>query len=384
MFNYLISIIIPVYNCEEYIERGLNSIINQTFPLEKLEIIVVNDNSTDSSFNILNDYSNRYENILLIDLKENYGNPSYPRNIGIKHASSDYIMFMDIDDYYENEACEILYRNIIKYDCDLVSGRFYKLYDNNVKVKIAELEKNIHIKSIGEYPKLLGENAFLWNKIFKKSLFKENNIKFTDFGVGDIVFTSECLLKAKNILFLKDQYIYTKFINEKSISTDKTGKYFDYYLEGCYRLYDIFKENDSLKYFKYFIPMRINHLFKVIIDSNTTDKIKIQFLKKLKNLIDLASKEKTEFDGRIKLLIYLLNSEQFDHIFYLMKYTKISKKRQIDKKLLKEKNITLKNKNIKLKEKNKIFKYKIKKLKNLLILKNYIRYKLNNIKDRIL
>lgn len=393
MSNYSISIIIPIYNGEKYIKKGLDSIINQTLPFEKLEVIVLNDNSTDSSLSILTEYKNKYNNIVLINLEENFKNPSYPRNIGIDHSSADYIMFMDIDDFYETDSCEILYNNALKHDSDIVSGRYYKLYDN-VKVKGHEIEKEVFIKTIDEYPELLEQNAFLWNKIFKKSFINKFNIRFTTLGVGDIVFTSQCLLKAKNILFLKDEYIYTKFINSKSISTDKSGKYFDYYLEGCYNLYDIFKENNSLKYFKYFIKMRINHLFKVIVDSEIEDEKKIEFLKKLRKLIDLASKEGTDFDERISFLVTLIDSEQFDNIFYFMRYTKISIKRQTDKKILKEKNKILKEKNKILKEKNKILKKRIKyvkeKNKNLIAkineisnVKGYIKYKFNNLKKKI-
>lgn len=385
--SYLISIIIPVYNCEKYIERGLKSIINQTFPFDKLEIIVINDKSTDSSLKILNKYDGQYDNLTLIDLKKNHGNPSYPRNIGIKHASSDYIMFMDIDDYYENDACEILYQNAIENNCDIVGGRFYKMY-KNIKVKAHSLEKNIYIKNIEEDPKILSENSFLWNKIFKKSLLEKNNIKFTESGVGDVVFTSECFLKAKNILLLKNDYIYTKYITETSISTDKTGKYFDYYLEGLYKLYDIFEENNTLKYFKYFIPMRINHLFKVIVDSEITDEKRIQSLKKLKELIYIASKEGTTFDDRINLLIYLLNSEQYGHIFYFMRYTKVSKKRLTNVKILTEKNKLFKKKIKSLRKRNKLLKNRNIELKNkiekLSSFKGYIVYKVKNIKYRII
>ena len=387
--SYSMSIIIPVYNCEDYIRRGIDSIVNQTFPFNELEIIIINDNSTDSSLKILKEYDGEFDNIVLINLEKNHGNTSYPRNLWIEHSSADYIMFMDIDDFYEVKACEILFENAIKHDSDIVSGRFYKLYDN-IKVKPAEPEKNFFIKDITENPELLGQTLFLWNKIFKKSFLERNNIKFTESGVGDIVFTSQCFLLAKNLLFLKDAYVYTKFINSDSISTNKTGKYFNYYLKGCYKAHDIFEENNSLHYFKYFVKNRINHLFNVITNTELNNEKKIELLKKLKELIDIASSEGTEFDDRINLIMYLLNLEEFDYIFYLMRYTKISKKRQIDKKILKSKTLILKDKNkiLKnkisiLKDKNKILKNKIKDLRELLILKNYIRFKLVNILNKI-
>ena len=97
---YKVSVIMPVYNAEEYLGNALDSVINQSMGFENIELILVDDKSTDNSRNIIEEYSNIYYNIKPIFLDENSGCPGIPRNVGIKNASSDYIMFIDNDDEY--------------------------------------------------------------------------------------------------------------------------------------------------------------------------------------------------------------------------------------------------------------------------------------------
>ena len=99
-----VSIVIPVYNVEKYLKQCLESVVNQT--LDKIEVICINDGSTDNSLNILKEYEKKYNNIIIID-QENKG-PGFARNIGMKRASGKYIYFLDSDDYIELNAMEIL------------------------------------------------------------------------------------------------------------------------------------------------------------------------------------------------------------------------------------------------------------------------------------
>ena len=97
-----VSIVIPVYNVEKYLKQCLESVVNQT--LDKIEVICINDGSTDNSLNILKEYEKKYNNIIIID-QENKG-PGFARNIGMKRASGKYIYFLDSDDYIELNAME--------------------------------------------------------------------------------------------------------------------------------------------------------------------------------------------------------------------------------------------------------------------------------------
>ena len=95
---YKISVIVPVFNVENKIMNAFNSILNQTIGFENLEVIFVDDNSTDDSKNIIKSLENKYDNVKSIFLSKNSGYAGKPRNIGIKNATANYLMFLDPDD----------------------------------------------------------------------------------------------------------------------------------------------------------------------------------------------------------------------------------------------------------------------------------------------
>lgn len=127
--KYEISMIMPVYNGEKFIENAMNSIINQTFGFKNIEVIIIDDNSTDNTKNIIKEYSIKYKNCKCIFLKNNSGTPGKSRNIGMKNASGKYIMFIDQDDIYEQNACEIAYNKIIEYNTPVI---FYNFNDIDI------------------------------------------------------------------------------------------------------------------------------------------------------------------------------------------------------------------------------------------------------------
>jgi len=90
---YLISVILPVYNVEDYLDRCLNSLLGQTIGFENLEILFIDDCSKDNSYEIIKEYSKQYDNIKVYQTENNSGSAGRPRNIGLKNASADYIMF---------------------------------------------------------------------------------------------------------------------------------------------------------------------------------------------------------------------------------------------------------------------------------------------------
>ena len=123
----------PIFNAEKYLETSLNSIVNQSIGIENLQVILVNDGSTDKTKNIINEYAMKYDNFLAIHLENNIGGAYGPRNIGLKYAVADYLMFLDSDDRYELNACEILYNKISSKtygNLDIVFGRYKRVYSN--------------------------------------------------------------------------------------------------------------------------------------------------------------------------------------------------------------------------------------------------------------
>lgn len=133
----MISVIIPVYNAEQYIKRCLNSVLNQTF--NDYEIIMVNDGSTDGSLEILKKYESQNSKLKVITQKNLKA--AAARNSGLKYASGEYIAFIDADDYVHNDYLRILYENMVHFKADVSTCGFYK--SSNATFRITDLSKNI-------------------------------------------------------------------------------------------------------------------------------------------------------------------------------------------------------------------------------------------------
>lgn len=252
--DYKISVIIPVYNVENYLENTLGSIISQSIGFENLEIILIDDKSTDNSAKIIKNYMKKYDNIKGIFLEEGSGFPGKPRNIGLNYVTSDYVMFLDSDDYLEKNACEILYNVVQEENADIVSGSFTKKDEDGTEIfnyggwvstltdpnedysirleKTKEMLDNSNFRfvvtNIKNNGHILG-NSNVWAKIFRTNLIKDNNILFPeDIVAQDSVFLLESIFNANKIVFIKDVLVrYNNQrvdINDKSISHIKSNK----------------------------------------------------------------------------------------------------------------------------------------------------------------
>ena len=216
-----ISIIVPVYNVEEYLPRCLDSLKNQT--LRDIEIICVNDGSTDNSLEILMAYAKKDARINVID-KPN-GGVSSARNCGLNIANGEYIGFVDPDDYVDITMYESMYNQAKKLDSEIVvcnsirhnewDNRHWKINyfckpkskTESIKVD-APVEQNI--KKDVFLDTLLCVPSHAWNKIYKKEFLAKNKIKFPNFDCyEDCIFTVECYSKAENLSYIdKPFYFY--------------------------------------------------------------------------------------------------------------------------------------------------------------------------------
>ena len=131
MSKYKLSVIIPTFNTGVFLHESLGSIINQSIGFENVEVILVDDKSSDPlTLSIIDDYVSKYSNIKVIYLEENSGFPGRPRNVGIDASTSDYVIVMDHDDSYEIDAFEHLYNTITKENADMVSSNYFEEYKN--------------------------------------------------------------------------------------------------------------------------------------------------------------------------------------------------------------------------------------------------------------
>ena len=277
--TYKISVIVPVYNAQRDISNAIDSIINQTFSFENIELILVDDASTDNTRNIIKDYQVQYDNIKLIELEQNSGLPGKPRSIGIAHASADYLVFLDSDDEYVKEAFEILYNTIEKEDSDFViSSHFINLDGDMVKANLIPTDKNIlsvdPLSSQDTFDKL-SMNHFVgpWGKIFKKKLIIENNISFPEDSLcEDTYFYFKSLINSNKVTLLpKDYlYIYNTFENKQTAIHGHDMKKFDNFLKGMYYTKNLL--NPIELSINVFLAENISYLLLIFSNLNRNDK----------------------------------------------------------------------------------------------------------------
>lgn len=206
-----ISLVIPVYNVEKFIKKALDSVLDQTF--KDYEVIMVNDGSTDNSLNILKDYANKYENFHLVD--QNNCGQGKARNNAIKVAKGEYIAFLDSDDFLAPDFFEVLYKNATKNDADISCCNYYLYYDKSCKKVYMPFTAKTGIYSNQvALKKLILDTTFhffLWNKLFKRSLFTENNVTFYDMYFEDVATCPKLFYYANKVAFEnKPLYYYRR------------------------------------------------------------------------------------------------------------------------------------------------------------------------------
>ena len=228
MSNIKVSVIVPVFNVESYLNESLDSILNQT--LKDIEIICINDGSTDNSLDILETYSKKDKRIKIIS-KENEGQ-GVARNVGLDNAQGEYISFVDSDDFIKRDMLEKLYNKAENNDLDLVMCKvssfdnethevdddlwYYSLkcFDGFKKDVFNNLDTKKFTDSISVTP---------YNKLYKRSFIEANNIRFPDkYIFEDEVFFYNVYLKAKRIS-LVDENLYYYRTNRKGSTVSKSS-----------------------------------------------------------------------------------------------------------------------------------------------------------------
>lgn len=287
--NPKISVIVPVYNVENYLRECLDSVINQTF--EDIEIICVNDGSTDGSLTILKEYW-RHDSRFTIISQEN-GGLSSARNAGLKVARGDYIYFLDSDDYIELDALQQLYDLSREKDLDMVLFKTCCFYDDS---------KEKFTKDYFEMSFLVDEDVFSYVDLNQKvydlavtmgsTFFKHDLIKNLTFPEGlifeDNPFFIEAILNAKRVFFI-EKYLYNKRERRDSITTGGSRNFSDI-IEIRNMIIDLAKKYDN--FYSYLYAKKLN-LIKFRF-SQTSDEFKEDFFNKIK--IDFE-KHKDEYES---------------------------------------------------------------------------------------
>ena len=286
----MISVIIPVYNAEKTISKTLDSFLNQNYV--QYEIICVNDGSTDSTVDIINEYKKRYKNITIIN-KIN-GGPSSARNIGLKRSKGQYIMFADADDTVSKNCLEIMSKYMEKYDI-VISG-FSRIINEKKIDYIPKLNKK---KSLEDF---LIQNYMFWSPCFK--LINKSCIKY-EFDES-LIISEDLKFWVNNAKFFKNyKYIeistYNYYMNDNSstnsksfdlkeeksldtmirLSTESTSglyikQYFlDNYFEYKYRITNR-KNNEKYDMYQKKYKLLAKKFYGDVLNSNVSIKVKIK------------------------------------------------------------------------------------------------------------
>lgn len=265
--SYKVTVIIPTYNAEDYLPNAIDSLRNQTIGFENIEVILVDDNSNDNTKEMLKNLADENANVKSIFLSGNSGTASKPRNIGIQEASSDYIMFLDNDDEYYPQSCEVMYNAIERENANVVSCRYrieseksssvpHSVFDDFSPSRFKEFhgkydedEGIIYLNKLEELPNImtLGHTTMIWTKIYKKSFILEKDIEFPKGDLyEDVYFTSKAYLRANGIVIMTKFFGYSYKLRtegeNKSTCQVFTNSLVEKQLRGFLKIMDFLKE----------------------------------------------------------------------------------------------------------------------------------------------
>jgi len=276
-----ISIIIPMYKVEEFLPACIDSAINQTY--KNLEIILVDDGSPDNCGKIADEYAAKDSRIK--SLHKPNGGLSDARNFGMEYATGDYLMFADSDDMLIENACEVLVSKIEAENADYVIGNYINCYEDGTlwanPVFNEEKYKEFRLDIKDYKDSFFIMNSGVWNKIYRRDFIERLSLKF-EIGLPaeDAIFTTYCFMKSSKVFYIPDKvYVYRQRGAATSISMNCTAKYFNGISKAYKIIYNNFKENNELGFYRFFYAKSMTYMLYKFIDSQLlTEEEKIEVL----------------------------------------------------------------------------------------------------------
>ncbi|MDD6777121.1 MAG: glycosyltransferase [Methanobacteriaceae archaeon] len=357
----LVSVIIPIFNVENYLKKCLKSIINQT--LKDIEIICINDGSSDSSLNILNDFASSDERIIVLSQK-NHG-PAKSRNEGLKIAKGKYIFFVDSDDYIQDYTLEKLYENAKNNDSDIVMFKMSEFIreDELLQTNRFNLDEVFEDTDFNNFtftykdikPYVLNNSFSACSKFYKKS-FLDSYDDFTfpeNLIFEDVPFHVKSLIRSSKISFVSDYLYNYRVSNSNSIMHSDKNR--NDIFKICNLVENDLKNEDCFEEFeREFSELKTNQIYHYAMQAKSED-----YLKTAKEEISKLDLDKLSNRLFSKANVILECEDIADFIVkkYELEISELKSANEIiieKNKKLKQKNAKLKDKNSKLKEKNKI------------------------------
>ena len=256
-----VSIIVPIYNVEKYLERCIDSLIGQT--LDDIQIILVNDGSTDNSGKIAKEYAIKYQDKIMYLEKEN-GGLSDARNYGLLYATGEYIGFLDSDDYIDKEAYKTMYDKVKQENADYIECDFIWEYPNKIKE-----DRRVEYKNKKEM--LAFVRVVAWNKLIKREVIEANNLKFPKgLRYEDVEFTYKLIPHLNKVSYIDKYFIhYTQRENSiANVQNAKTAEIFtilddviNYYKEN--EFYKEYEDELEYNYTRYLLCSSLKRICKI-------------------------------------------------------------------------------------------------------------------------
>ena len=256
-----VSVIVPIYNVEKYLEKCINSLLSQT--LEDIQIILVNDGSKDNSGNIAREYEKNNKNRIIYVEKEN-GGLSDARNYGLKYATSDFIAFLDSDDYIEKNAYEEMYNKAIEENADYVECDFIWEFPNKIRVDKQYTYKNK--KEMLSFVRVVA-----WNKLIKRQLIIDNNLEFPKgLRYEDVEFTYKLIPFVNRFAYVDKPFIHYVQREDSiaNVQNERTAEIFtvldnviEFYKKN--NIYEEYRNELEYNYARYLLCSSLKRMCKI-------------------------------------------------------------------------------------------------------------------------
>lgn len=256
-----VSVIVPIYNVEKYLEKCINSLLSQT--LEDIQIILVNDGSKDNSGNIAREYEKNNKNRIIYVEKEN-GGLSDARNYGLKYATGDFIAFLDSDDYIEKNAYEEMYNKAIEENADYVECDFIWEFPNKIRV-----DKQYPYKNKKEMLSFV--RVVAWNKLIKRQLIIDNNLEFPKgLRYEDVEFTYKLIPFVNRFAYVDKPFIHYVQREDSiaNVQNERTAEIFtvldnviEFYKKN--NIYEEYRNELEYNYARYLLCSSLKRMCKI-------------------------------------------------------------------------------------------------------------------------
>jgi glycosyltransferase involved in cell wall biosynthesis len=318
MSQYKISVIVSTYNTGDYLNEFLNSIKSQSIGFENIEVIFVDDNSTDNhTLDLLKTFDELYDNVKVEFLDINSGFPGTGRNIGLDLSNSNHVIFADHDDTFTENAFEVMHEKIA--ENDMLISNFNQVYPNKT-IPFKSIYKDsgeIQVSNIDEDKNLLRVPAAIWTRLFRKDFLINNGIYFLEGMLAEDVYvaTYSCL-EANGIIYLNDFYSYNYKIrdseNDKSTIHVRNRKYIEAILNGYYKIDEMLMDLDKTSYGKIIFKSHLTSWLYTIVLSKLDDNDKRDLFIKSHDIFDKYYSPDPFFKKRYDKLVDLILNNKFD------------------------------------------------------------------------